>query len=176
MDQSSNGEISKDEFIAQVAPKAEDAEEVTQDQKQRRMAKLRKFMVLQRLEKRQKILKLQWEFVESALNAVFSNNSDIYSLCALIDDANSPGGTPGCVHVKNFIKHMGRAMRKGPDVMEPLFGVLCQFILQRRRATGQGSGRLKVAEVADSLALRERSEEEARMAQGEGGSQYPDEV
>merc|ERR1719229_87988 len=131
------------------------------------MAKLRKFMVLQKLEKKQKMLKLQWEFVESALNAVFSNNSDIYSLCALIDDAQAPG----CVHQKNFIKHMGRAMRKGPDVMEPLFGVLCQFVLQRRRTTGQGSGRLKVAEIAASLALMVRGDEETRMAQGEGGSQ-----
>lgn len=127
-----------------------------------RFEKVRKFMAVQRAEKKLIVLHEQWTIVESALNAVFANSSDVYALCALIDDGR------GFVNNHNFIKHMGRAMRRGPDVMAPLFGVLCMFILQRRKRNGGPSGPLQVKEVAAAFALRERSEDEERKASGPG--------
>merc|ERR1719203_397506 len=108
---------------------------------------------MERAQKTQKRLQKMWEIVEQALRAVFSTKSDMYALFHLVDDHK------GFVNHKNFVKHMGRALRKEPAVMEELFGMLCRFVLANRKKSAE-EGPLRVDECAESLTLRSRKEGE----------------
>jgi len=118
-----------------------------------RMAKLRSFMELRRAEKAQFRVQQMWEICEQALRATFSSKSDIYALFSLVDDGK------GRVNAKNFTKHMGRALRQEQPVMQALFGVLCCFVLEQRRALKMGKGPLRTLELAECLALLSRAED-----------------
>merc|ERR1719203_562434 len=64
--------------------------------------KVRSFTAIARSEKAATEFQMMWEIVESALQASFALNSDMYALFSLVDDGQ------GYVHAKNFVKHMGR--------------------------------------------------------------------